>query len=75
VLHAVRELGRLECPALQLMYNMTRVSRICRERIVNVCEVKMVRQNRELVMTKQQVVHLGHRVEDGETFLLWYCPS
>jgi hypothetical protein len=51
VLDAVREHGHLECSALQLVYNMTRKSGVCRERIVNVCDVKMVRQNRELVMT------------------------
>jgi hypothetical protein len=51
VLHVVREHGHIECPALQLVYNMARESRDCGERIVNVCEVKMVRQNLELVMT------------------------
>jgi hypothetical protein len=40
VLYAVREQGHLECPELQLVYNMARESRVCRERIVNVCEVK-----------------------------------
>jgi hypothetical protein len=25
-------------------------------------------------MTYQQVVYLGNRVGNGETFLLWYCP-
>jgi hypothetical protein len=33
------------------VYNMTRESRVYRERIVNVCEVRMVWQNRELVMS------------------------
>jgi hypothetical protein len=47
VLHAVRDHGHLECPALQLVYNMTRKIRVCRERVGNVCEVKMVRQNRD----------------------------
>jgi hypothetical protein len=51
VLHAVREHGHLECPALQLVYNMARESRVCREGIVNVCEVEVVRQNLKLVMT------------------------
>jgi hypothetical protein len=48
VFHAVIEHGHRECPALQLVYNMARDSRVCIERIVNVCDVKMVRQNREL---------------------------
>jgi hypothetical protein len=43
VLHAVREHGHLECPALQYVHNMARKSRVCRERIVNAWEVKMVR--------------------------------
>jgi hypothetical protein len=51
VLHVVREYGHPECPALQLEYNTTRESRVCIERIVIVCEVKKIRQNRELVMT------------------------
>jgi hypothetical protein len=50
-LRAVREHGLLKCSALQLMYNVTHESRVCRKRIVNVSEVKMVRKNRELVMT------------------------
>jgi hypothetical protein len=49
--HAIREHGHLECPELQFVYNMTLESRVCGERIVNVSEVKMVRQNQELVMT------------------------
>jgi hypothetical protein len=61
-------------PVLQLVYNMARENRVCGEGIVNVCEVKMVRQNRELVMTYQQVVHLGHCVDASETFLLWHRP-
>jgi hypothetical protein len=59
--HAVRENGHLECPALQLVHNMTRESRDCRERIVNVCEVKMVRQNRELVIVDEcRVLRSSH---------------
>jgi hypothetical protein len=50
-LHAVQEHGYLEFLALQRGYNMTCYSRVCRERIVNVCEVEMLRQNRELMMT------------------------
>jgi hypothetical protein len=45
VLHAVREHEHFECLTLQLEYNMTRESRVFRERIVNVSKVKMVRQN------------------------------
>jgi hypothetical protein len=51
VLHAVREHENLEYPALQLAYNMACESRVCRERNFNIGEVKMVRQNRKLVMT------------------------
>jgi hypothetical protein len=51
VLHAVRKHGHLEYPALQLVYNLTRESRVCTKRNVNLCEVKMVRQNRELFIT------------------------
>jgi hypothetical protein len=42
VLHAEREHENLECPALRLVSNMTRESRVCRERIFNVSEVKML---------------------------------
>jgi hypothetical protein len=45
VLHAVREHGHLECSALQHVYKMAREIGLCRERIKNVSEVKMVRQN------------------------------
>jgi hypothetical protein len=33
----------------------------------------MVRQNRELVMTYQQVVNLDYCVDNSESCLLWYC--
>jgi hypothetical protein len=75
MIYVVRKDRHIECPALQLTYNIARESRVCRERIVNVSELKMVRQNLELVMTQQKVVHLGHCVDDSEIFLLWYCPS
>jgi hypothetical protein len=55
---------------LQLVYNMTREGRVFRKRIVNVCEVKMVRQNREIIMTCHKAVHLGYCVDYSETFLL-----
>jgi hypothetical protein len=50
VLYAVREHGHLKFPALEVVYHMARESRVCRERIVNVCETKLVRNNQELVM-------------------------
>jgi hypothetical protein len=75
VLYAVQEHGNIEFPALQLVYNMARESMVCRERIVNVCEVKMVKQNRELLMTLQKLVYLDQSVDKSETFLLWYCQS
>jgi hypothetical protein len=62
VLHAVREHEHLECPALLLEYNMARESSVCRERIVNISTVKIVRQNQELFITHQQVVHHGYCV-------------
>jgi hypothetical protein len=42
VLHVVREHRHFECPALQLVYNMARESRVCRERTVNEIKVWMV---------------------------------
>jgi hypothetical protein len=51
VLHAVGENRHLECPALQVVYNISRESRVCRERIVNTSKVEMARQTRDLVMT------------------------
>jgi hypothetical protein len=51
VLHAVREHGHLECPALQIVYNMTRDSGVSRERILYISEVQMVRKNLKLVIT------------------------
>jgi hypothetical protein len=51
VLHAIREHGHLMRPEFQLVHSMARDSRVCIERIVNLSEVKMIRQNRELVMT------------------------
>jgi hypothetical protein len=35
----------------------------------------MVKQNREIFMTYQQIVHLGYCVDNGKTFLSWYSPS
>jgi hypothetical protein len=51
MLCALREHGHLQCPALQLVYNMTCESRVCRERLLIVSKDETVRQNRELVMT------------------------
>jgi hypothetical protein len=47
---------------------MTRENRVCRERIVNISEVKMVNQNWELFMTQNLLVHAGYCVKNGETF-------
>jgi hypothetical protein len=63
MLHAEIEHRYLECPALQLVYNMARESRVCRERTLNLSELTLVRQNRVLVMTQKQVVHLGYCVD------------
>jgi hypothetical protein len=73
--HSVREHGQIECRALQLVYKTARESTVCKERIVNVSEVKMARQYLKLVMTKQKVVHFGQCVDNSETFLPCYCSS
>jgi hypothetical protein len=57
------------------VYNMIRECSVYRERIVNVCEVEMVRQNLELVITEQEVVHHDNCIDDSENFLPWECSS
>jgi hypothetical protein len=69
-----REHGHLEFPVLQLVYNTAHERKVFREIISNVSEVKMVRQNRELVKIKQQVVHICY-CDEIEPLLLCYCPS
>jgi hypothetical protein len=59
VLHAVREHGNNWFPLLQLVFNMARGSRVCREIVVNVSKVRMVRQNQELDIIRCAVFFPG----------------